>query len=248
MSCVRIFAKSEPQIGYLARTVTYGDEFKMVKAYIDYICKKADKHKSKETAIFIEPQMETGYPDLVIVEYYMSKHSIWNESRLKLNLRDLKILFQIQQKRVTTTTELNNLLGFSPEEIGKSLTILDSCGLTRYTNNGSQIRCVTQKAYFRIVKIIAIEAKIDKWTEAIKQATNNIWFSSESYILMNKNSCNSAIHEQCKDKGIGIILVNGKVEKILNSSVQKLPTSYASIQFNEWLLKSFFYEGANDDC
>ena len=79
--------------------------------------------------------------------------------------------------------------------------------------------------------------KIDKWNEAIRQAGNNIWFSTESYILMNKDSCSDGILAACREQGIGIILVNGRVKTILPSNRRGFPVSYASLQFNEWILR-----------
>lgn len=242
MSKVRIFAHSNPKIGYVARTITLGEEFNMVQSYIDFIYNKAAKYRQKQIAIFIEPQLETGYPDLVIIEYSISKSDVWNTNRLQLTPADLKILFQIQEERVISRLSLHNLLGFSVEQIEKSLTKLDSCGLIRYAERSEQVRSVKLKNYFRINKIISIEAKLDKWADAIRQADYNIWFSTESYILMNKKNCNNSILQQCKSKGIGIILVNGRVEKILSSNVREIPVSYASLQFNEWLQKSLNYE------
>ena len=54
---------------------------------------------------------------------------------------------------------------------------------------------------------------------------------------MNKDSCSEEIKNICRERGIGIILVNGKVKTILSSSQRKFPVSYASLEFNEWILR-----------
>ena len=97
----------------------------------------------------------------------------------------------------------------------------------------------------KINKIIAIEAKIDKWHEAIRQANNNIWFSTESYILLNKDSCSTTTIDTCISDGLGIILLNGKIQKTLASTKRCIPVSYASIQFNEWILRWIHTEGTD---
>lgn len=235
MGEIKIFKQSLPQIGYIARTFTKGEEFDMVNKYIEHVLKKYKNLKKKNVAIFIEPQIDTGYPDIVIVEYYDCSLNFWNENRSKLSSNDFKILFQIQTQKNSSISGLCELLGFSKAEIKKSVTRLSQCNLIHLSKNNESIRNVQLHNYCHIGKIISIEAKIDKWSAAILQASQNIWFSTESYVLMNKSSCNPLIIQKCKEQGIGIILVNGKVQKILDSDCRKFPVSYSSLQFNEWI-------------
>ena len=65
---------------------------------------------------------------------------------------------------------------------------------------------------------------------------------------MNKDSCSDNVMKTCKDLGLGIILINGKNEIALKSEKRALPVSYASIQFNEWLLRYIYREGDSNDC
>lgn len=237
MNQVKIFTHSLPNIGYIARTNTKGDEFDMVNQYINHLLKKYKRLKKKQVAIFIEPQIDTGYPDIVIVEYYNCSKDIWNEYRRKLSTTDLKILFQIQQQKTASIQSLNELLGFSPEDIKRSILLLSQCNLVHLSKTHKHVRNVQLHTYCRINKIISIEAKIDKWSEAIRQASKNIWFSTESYILMNKSNCNDMIVQKCKEFGIGIILINGKVQTALESEIRPFPVSYSSLLFNEWIQK-----------
>ncbi len=77
MGDIKIFSHSLPEIGYIARTTTKGNEFDMVNQYIKYIVKKYKSLKRKKVAIFIEPQIDTGYPDIVIVEYLDCPKDLW---------------------------------------------------------------------------------------------------------------------------------------------------------------------------
>lgn len=235
MGDIKIFGHSLPKIGYIARTTTKGNEFDMVNQYIDYILNKYRSLKKKKVAIFIEPQIDTGYPDIVIVEYLNCTKDIWNEYRNKLSNADLKILFEIQLRKNISANDLCNLLGFSQDEVQKSVMRLYQCNLVHLSKTKKHIRNVQLNSYCHINKVIAIEAKIDKWSEAIRQAAKNIWFSTESYILMNKENCNEEIVQKCKEQGIGIILVNGKVKKSLESQRRNFPISYSSLEFNEWI-------------
>ena len=232
-----LFTETMLDINYVARTSTTGKEFDMVIRYIDYLIEKYEKFKRKRAAIFIEPQLDTGYPDIVIAEFNSSPQLPWNPIRNSLSATDIKILFYIQMHGISKTCDIQKILGFSKESLKKSLLKLRNCGLVYLSSQFTYVRPVSLKSYCRVNKVISIEAKIDKWNEAIRQAGNNIWFSTESYILMNKASCSDSIKRACYEQGIGIILVNGKIETTLESKCRKFPVSYASLQFNEWILR-----------
>lgn len=235
---ITIFHASDSKIGYFARTTTKGQEFDMVKKYISFIVKKYSKLKRKEIAIFIEPQIYTGYPDIVIVEFYPLKNDIWDEQRRTLTITDIKILFYIQTQKNASIDSIIENLGYSLDVVNKSIKKLYSCKLVHLSKSQKYVRNTKLENYSKIRKIIAIEAKIDKWQEAIRQANNNVCFSTESYILMNKESCSKKIIDTCKEIGIGIILVNGKIQTIQKSTERTFPVSYASLQFNEWIMRN----------
>lgn len=244
---VIVVSNSFPQIGYYARTTTQGPEYEMVKKYINYLIAKYSKLKKKKAAIFIEPQLESGYPDLVVIEYHNLPDVEWLSIRDTLNSADFKILFFIQTHSSLAIDDIIETLGFSYESTIKSLQKLKSSGLIKYNEKSKKINHIKLSSISRINKIIAIEAKIDKWSAAIRQASNNIWFSTESYILMNKETCSPSVIELCKSTGTGVLLINGKIKKVLTSDVRPFPVSYASLQFNEWLLKCARSVETNDD-
>lgn len=232
-----LFMGTMLEVNYIARTSTAGKEFDMVIQYINSLIEKYEKLKKKRAAIFVEPQLDTGYPDIVVVEFYSIPQQQWSMMRNSLSITDIKILFYIQTHGYSKIYDLQNTLGFSQELLLKSVLRLKDCGLVHIAPQCSSVRPVSLKSYCRVNKVISIEAKIDKWNEAIRQAGNNIWFSTESYILMNKDSCSDCIQAACRERGIGIILVNGRAKTILTSNRRKFPVSYASLQFNEWILR-----------
>lgn len=244
---VIIISNSFPKIGYFARTATQGPEYEMVKKYVNHLVTKYSKLKKKKAAIFIEPQLDSGYPDIVVIEYRNLPDIEWVTIRDTLNTTDFKILFFIQTHSCLTLNDIIVTLGFSYDSTLKALQKLKNSGLIRYNEKSNRINHIKLSSISRINKIIAIEAKIDKWSEAIKQANNNIWFSTESYILMNKETCSKSIMELCKSTGTGVILINGKIKKVLGSVVRPFPVSYASLQFNEWLLKCIRDGEKNDN-
>ena len=234
---VYLFDCSVPEIGYVCRTNTPGPELDMVKQYILYLIKKYKKLRKKSVAIFIEPQIDTGYPDIVIVEFFSFPNLQWERVRSKLTISDIKILYYIQSIGNVTIEQISSMLGYSLDTVTKAVKRLSESKLIYSSKNKNTIRKVKLSSYCRINSIIAVEAKVDKWKEALRQASNNIWFSTESYILMKRDTYSHNIIESCKEKGIGIIMVNGKIKTKLFSEKRKFPVSYASLQFNEWLLR-----------
>ncbi len=237
MSNIIIFEHSNPSIKYVARTVTTGDELAMVQRYLASIKKTAKALKRKQIAVFVEPRIETGFPDLVIVEYYLPPNDIWCQSRMELNNTDLKILMHIISSsgpRVKVSA-LCELLGYEKEIIIHSLKKLYKCKLIYLSKSQESVRKVAIEKWCRIRKIVAVEAKIDKWHRAIEQANRNTWFATDSFVLLNKARCNQKVYDLCRQQGIGIILQNGRIDTILNSEHKDFPISYASLQFNEWI-------------
>jgi predicted transcriptional regulator len=239
---VRIFNQSVPEIGYSARTTTYGEEFDMVNYYIEHLVWKYKKLEQKRVAVFVEPQIDTGYPDIVIVEYSGTIKTKWAESRNNLTSTDLRILFQVIQQKNASIQGLSSLLGFSQSDVEKSFNRLAACNLIHLSSTGRYARNVRLQSFCNVKKVIAIEAKIDKWTDAILQASKNSWFSTESFVLLNKERCNETIIQKCETHGLGIILVNGDVKYVLKGEQRNFPVSYTSILFNEWIQRAEYLE------
>lgn len=234
---VNLFNYSLPLIGYVSRTNTPGPEFDMVKQYVLYLINKYKKLKKKSIAVFIEPQIDTGYPDIVIVEYFSLPNLQWEKARNKLTISDLKILYYIQSIGNISIEQISSTLGYSSDAVTKSVKRLSESRLVYYSSKNSTINKVKLSSYCRIKSIIAVEAKVDKWKDALRQASNNTWFSTESFILMKRDTYSRDIIESCKEKGIGVIIINGKIKTKLSSAKRGFPVSYASLQFNEWLLR-----------
>lgn len=240
MGRVYIINQSLPAIGYVARTTTPGEEFEMVNRFIDHFVSHYSKLKKKNALVFLEPQIETGYPDIVIAEFYKSP-SRSNKTRDRLNTDDLKILFHVQQRKSVTITQLSNDLGYSAKDAIRSVNKLSMSGLVYFSKNKTSVRNVSLRNYCTITRLITIEAKLAKWSDALRQAENNTWFSSESFIMLKKEKCNASIRDRCQKEGIGIILLNGKVKTELKCISHGFPCSYASLQFNEWVYRFLNY-------
>ena len=87
---VPVLSSSLSEIGYISRTSTQGKEYLLVQDFFSFMNDKYKKYRNKKAMIFIEPQLETGFPDIVIAEYYSLPPNCWNDARGDLNTTDLK--------------------------------------------------------------------------------------------------------------------------------------------------------------
>jgi len=226
-----LISESLPEINYYARTITYGREFDMVKFSLEHIVDIFPPQGTNKHAIFIEPLIETGYPDIVIIEYSPEYYFNWSELRNRLTNNDLRVLFEIMQHKVISVFKLEGLLGYKPRDLIKSIESLKEAAVV-IDNDGVLSSCFKPT---NINRIIAIEAKIDKWSAAIDQAFLNTRFATESYVMMNKMNVSSKLHDRLDDYGIGVISVDEKVRRTKAAKKIKYPASYTSLLFNEWI-------------
>jgi hypothetical protein len=84
---------------------------------------------------------------------------------------------------------------------------------------------------FAIRRIIAIEAKVDSWRNALDQAFINTWFTSESYVLVPSVPKGATLLDSAIERGIGVL---SKENPYLLPQPPMKPRSYASWLFNEW--------------
>lgn len=229
---VTIFNNTIQKIKFFSRAKTQGEELNMVEQYVHHVI-KTNRRTKTNLAIFYEPQLEFGYPDLVLVEYKDCESMHWNKIRENLDITDLKILYEINRVKTVEIDYFVNILGYNKKEIRNSLIKLEKSCLIKL--RGEWILRLPLNSYSCVNKIIAIEAKIDKWDAAINQAKNSYTFATEVYVLLNKKKCTDSIIERCRNDGLGIILVNGKIEKALKAAKNPYPVSYTSLLFNEWI-------------
>ena len=230
---IKIIDSSIPQIRYSARSSSSGPEEDMVRTYLDHMAKK--RNYNDQLMIFKEPMIDSGYPDIVIVSYCLPQKIVFNKARKELKNHHFKVLFEIDKRKSISKKRLANILGYNYVQICVIISDLEASGLV-YCKNRSVFRIPYKKYYF-IHSIVAVEAKLNKWSDAIEQAIVNTRFANTSYILMGKDHCSPSIEARCREQGIGVILGGKKFIKQVPAKRQNTPNSYLSFLFNEWILR-----------
>lgn len=228
------FTKTDKSIGLIARRAKRGPENELISTFIESELPRLKGLKS-HYALFCEPQLDTGFPDIVIASFNPRIYENWNKERLGLNVADIKILQHLYVVKGAISECIESKLGISSKNLVRSLEKLLEAGLIRWY--GKQWVPRSLKHSYGIQKIVAIEAKISNWSEAFRQAEHNTWFASESYVLSPVESPQTRVLKRSEDIGIGIYsMPNGKRAKRIRESVTSgLPSSYASWLFNEWI-------------
>lgn len=222
------------EIGIKNRTITEGREIELVREYVDYRKERFRATDDKKMAIFIEPQVGNAYPDIVFVEYNPENYQSWKQCRNILEKKDLKILYHIYAVDGIDLEGIVLQLGVTWKEAGLSIEKLYDSELITRENRRWVLRNVNN---IITDNIQAVEAKIDKWDEVLKQSIINKNFASECYALMDsKKRPKREILSKFGHFGVGLCLKEGSsFETLKKAKSTNIPLSFYSIMFNEWI-------------
>jgi hypothetical protein len=180
-----------------------------------------------EAIVFIEPQLQSGFPDLVIVIWDKKRVIQWHPDRKALTRDDVRVAQYMYNSGPSTDEQLGAVF---PKWLDRSLARLDAAGVVRARGGRWHLRPLSQ--IFAAQQIIAVEAKISEWKVGLNQAVLNTWFASASYLLVPEVPRRSSLIDKARALGIGIWTKDQNPVK--PEKAQKLPRSYASWLFNEW--------------
>lgn len=227
------FKDNNPDIGLFSRKPTEGPELDMVQGAVPRLAELFVR-RGQRVAIFWEPKIDVGFPDLVIAIFKPESYKGWSEARSLVTNRDLKIVHQLYRSRGMSSAGLEQRLGITSRELLRSLERLLDAGLISRT--GSRWRLKPFAEIFGVHRLIAIEAKLSNWVSAFAQAESNTWFASESFVLSPVSRPSIITRDRSLTNHVGILTYHdGSIEQITPSANNRLPLSYASWQFNEWI-------------
>lgn len=186
-----------------------------------------------ETAVFREPRLVSGYPDVVVVHWHPQRAAGWNPIRLQLRTAH----FQLVQLLISTgplgEARIALLFGRKPRPY---LELLESSGLVVRFGSTWQVRSLARS--YAVRGIVAFEAKVKDWPRALVQAIQNRWFASESYVLLPERPASDAVLSACRHHGVGVWRL-GEESPLLPAVVEPhLPLSVGSWFFNEWVWRA----------
>jgi hypothetical protein len=157
-----------------ARRPVVGPELTMIETAL--------QHSFFRSPILLrEPKLDSGCPDLVAV-HLTRREMLWSAEREALTRDHFRVLHHLHSVRWSTSDDLANALHWGPAAMRRILIELLSARLIRQTRRG--FAPVALSRLFLARRIVAIEAKMSDWRRALEQASANLWFASESYVLL----------------------------------------------------------------
>lgn len=189
--------------------------------------------KDLSSCVYTEPCLGIGFPDILMAIWDKEKSPYWNTSRNSLTKTDIKILhFLSTTTSIESIESINLQLGYSIQEIKKSISSLESAGLLIYEDYNFKILDLSE--IFFIKDIIAIEAKLHDWKKVIEQASLNQLFCSQSYVLIPESSVSQKMNPTMNQKGLGLIVSRENQFCIKKTATRsEIPASYTSWIINE---------------
>ena len=242
MNSVTLFNSSKPEIGLYTRTATLGAEYALVEQFIDYYCGTfTHNNKKMRLAVFVEPRIESGFPDIVFASYLPSITDNWSDRREMLDTYDLKLLSYLCNATDSLGAKLITKLGFSEKQTITSLEKLMDAKLVSYRDRSWRVREL--RDVFSLTKLIAVEAKLNDISRVVEQTHLNTWFASHSYALTNSARPQNETVKTFSRYGIGLYCKGSHFRRIVEAKPYNLPSSYLSFQFNEWIGKTISHQG-----
>jgi len=187
----------------------------------------------KPLAIFLEPKLPVGYPDIVAVEYCSVVPQISNSP---FSVTQLRLLHHLSARKAWALDDLYSRFAERRSNLARDIRFLEQLGLLSVKDD--HLRPVGLERVFGVQQIVAIEAKIKDWKRAYWQASANTWFSSSSYVLLPAKAATPQAINAFQASSLGLIIFDGSVCKVaVEPASRQLPVSYGSWLFNTWALK-----------
>lgn len=187
-----------------------------------------------------EPELGAGFPD-VVAAFPASTHL--RVERAALGRDHLRLLqFLWTHRGATTLAAAQTLLRLSPGSVRR---IVDDLHEQRaIVVAGDRMRADRSTGTFAASRIVAVEAKISKWEDALLQARSNAWFASHSYVLLPSRSLARRAVGKASSLGIGVLALDGgRIVTLARARSRPLPASLGSWIVNEWMISELARSG-----
>ncbi|MBA3822621.1 MAG: hypothetical protein H0X24_01800 [Ktedonobacterales bacterium] len=233
------FAVRDPAIGYYQRRPTPGPEEALVTRFLGQLC-AGPWLAGRHVALFREPQIMSGYPDIVLALYDPACCVGWPPVRYALTAHHCKLLaFLAHHTAPVDLATLDRLLGLRGREAARRMAALVESGLVEevVTWGGTQWALRPLAGLLDIRRLIAIEAKLSASREVLFQASANRWFAGESAILVPHVPRSDERCAELERWGIGcwVSTPAGCTLWRAPESREEIATRYLTWRFQQWI-------------
>jgi uncharacterized protein with GYD domain len=190
--------------------------------------------RGQTLTVFLEPEIESGYPDIVAVYTHRATMRRWASARACLTKVDVRVAHFLATMGASDFIRLRRFFPANPKD---SLERLLDAGVVRNVSGAWRLRALQD--VFAVRRLVAIEAKVEDWQDGLQQAFQNIWFASESYLLLPRLPQALVLLDQASRFGVGLRVQGQPLDSSeLCPRLGQIPRSYASWLFNEWVWRA----------
>jgi hypothetical protein len=164
-----------------------------------------------EMVVFSQVTMGATVPDLVIVR----QPQRMAEKRVRLSDFESWIVAELWGRGALREPTLTRRLYTRSQRTQLALQKLERLGLVRRTPAGGY---VLTNVMNRNVEVLAVEAKLTRWREAIEQARDYLRFSMASYVALPESvvQANRDIAHSCKQAQVGLLAVSSEGVRVVS--------------------------------
>ncbi len=195
------------------------------------------------TTVFREPRLESGFPDVVVVIWRPETTLRWADQRRELTTRDIRVLHHLALRGPSTLEELSEPFAGG---LVRCLERLESAATIRRIGKRYSARSLSRT--FAVQRIIAFEAKVRGWNGVLAQASLNTWFASHSFVLIPDSPRVEDFAQAALLRGVGVWTQDHGCVSQPAEDIGRLPLSYASWLFNEWVWRIHRLDSDSDSC
>lgn len=182
-------------------------------------CVPATLGWSRPATMLSEVQVGTVIPDLVIVDPVVDDWSL-----VSLTGFESWVLADLLRARARQITTLSRRLYARPEKTMRVVKRLERLGLIGRDSSSALSLC---ESFPRDAEVVAVEAKLYRWREAVDQATAYLRFANRSYVALPKEVVdgNDLLQAACRTRNVGVIAVSGASVEIVREAPLHQPRS-----------------------
>jgi hypothetical protein len=155
------------------------------------------------------PQRSVGtvIPDFILVH---AKESARDAQSAQLTVFEASVVAALLRRQPLRKETLARHLYTRSERVGSALTTLRRQGIVRLLPRGSY--ALAHPGWSDGLHVVAVEAKLRRWREALAQADRYKSFAHETYVALPAQviSASKELRQQARASGVGILSVRGQ--------------------------------------
>lgn len=174
---------------------------------------------TRQAAMLEEIQVGTVIPDLVIVDPGAGQ---WKP--VTLTGFDSWIVADLLRARSRRVETLSRRLFAPPDRTSRAVERLERVGLL---DRGARSSFSLVDRFPRDAEVVAVEAKLRRWREAVDQATEYLRFANRSYVALPEETVASTrgLLPLCRSRRVGVIAVSGSRAEVVREAPLHEPKS-----------------------